>query len=182
MSDEIIIDNPVIIDDKLSEPEKNATPEIKKDAVLFVCSGNTCRSPMCAALFNHKYAGLTRHAISAGLSTGGEKISSSAVYALKKYGVKSTVDNDYENHVSRTVTAEMIDSAVTVIGVSSAHALSLIMRYPQYATKITSFDTDIFDPYGMDDEVYAYCLKKIDDALGKMFSSKEENENDGKDM
>ena len=35
--------------------------------VLFVCTGNTCRSPMCAALFNDRYAGLTRHAVSAGL-------------------------------------------------------------------------------------------------------------------
>ena len=64
----------------------------------------------------------------------------------------------------------MLANASLIVGVSSSHAMSLIMNYPQFASKITSFSKDIFDPFGGDDEMYAYCLKTIDSALSEMFT------------
>ena len=144
--------------------------EINKEKILFVCSGNTCRSPMCAALFNHKYAGLTRVGISAGLSADGSAISPNALFALREYGVKVSSVNDYKTHVSVSVDEQTIRDSSLVVGVTSAHALTLISRFPEYASKITSFSKDIFDPFGGDDEIYAYCLKTIDSALSEMFT------------
>lgn len=151
--------------------EKTNETEIKKDVILFVCTGNTCRSPMCSALFNHKYAGLTKIASSAGLAADGTPISSSAVHALREFGVKNTPDNDFMSHVSRCVNEKMMKEAFLVVGVSSSHAMSLIMRFPAYASKITSFKRNISDPFCGDDETYRYCLKTIDEAMGEMFSA-----------
>lgn len=145
--------------------------EIKKDEVLFVCTGNTCRSPMCAALYNRKYAGLTSVGLSAGLSADGLPISKNAVLALREHGVQSDSYNNYESHISRTVTREMLESASIVVGVSSSHAMTLIMRFPEFASKITSFARDITDPFGGDEECYKRCLADIDIALGEMFAS-----------
>lgn len=157
----------------ISEPDtlnKKIDDElIKKDTVLFVCTGNTCRSPMCAALFNARYAGLTRHAVSAGLHADGSPISENAVLALENAGISSTEGNDYKAHVSRTVTEEMIASADVVVGVTSSHAMQLILRFPAYASKITVMPTEISDPFGGSLARYEACLSDIDNALRVAF-------------
>ena len=162
----------------LTEKEKLSADKDPRDTVLFVCSGNTCRSPMCAALFNHRYAGKKRIGISAGLNAGGGSISPNAAFVLKEYGIPSAGENDYRSHVSRSVTEELMRTAYLVVGVSSSHAMQLIMRFPQYAQKITSFGKDIFDPFGGDEETYRFCLKQIGEALGKMFTEDKNGSDD----
>ena len=137
------------------------------DVYLFVCTGNTCRSPMAAALFN----ALWQHrgiAVSAGFSSDGSPISENAVLALRDRGIESCGKNDYENHVSRRITEEMIASAKVVIGISSRHTMALISAFPQYAEKIVSLG-EISDPYGGDLERYKRCLADIEAAEAAMF-------------
>lgn len=150
-------------------PEKTISDFLKKDTVLFVCTGNTCRSPMCAALFNDRYAGLTRHAVSAGLMADGSPISDNAVRALENADVKSTPDNDYKRYFSRTVTEEMIADAAVVVGVTSSHAMQIMLRFPAYASKITVMPTEISDPFGGNLARYEACLADIDRALRTAF-------------
>lgn len=156
------------------EEERKSEPEKKR--ILFVCTGNTCRSPMAAALYNAKYADNETVAFSAGLAADDSGISQNVVLALMHAGIRSTKDNDYLSHVSHTVCEADLDAAEMVIGISNRHAMQLLMTYPAYASKITALPEDIPDPYGGDEAVYENCLQKIDHALQKMFGNGEDSD------
>ncbi|MBQ8510258.1 MAG: hypothetical protein IJ493_10170 [Clostridia bacterium] len=137
----------------------------QKDPILicFVCTGNTCRSPMAAAVYNDLAAksGLPSRAISAGLYPDGISISPNAARALADAGIEPTAQNDYLHHIPRPVSEALIDRCERLVGISSAHAMELMMRFPRYAGKITSLSRDISDPYGGDVERYRRCLAEI---------------------
>ncbi|MBQ6263521.1 MAG: hypothetical protein IJK58_08425 [Clostridia bacterium] len=157
--------------------EKKAGSDEVSAPYLFVCSGNTCRSPMAAALFNYLFGKDGRRAISAGLVATGAGISAGAEKALRDRGVPNTEDNDYIHHVSHNVTREDIESARLVIAVTGFHATQLILRFPEHATKISVLPEDVPDPYGGTDEEYAECLKTIEKMLTSVFPPvKEETE------
>lgn len=148
---------------------KENTLEFKKNTVLFICTGNTCRSPMCAALYNARYAGLFGHAFSAGICADGSSISENAVKALENLGIDSTRDNNYKNHVSHTVTENDIITADSVVCVTSSHMMSLIIKYPSYISKFTTLPKEISDPFGGSISEYEKCLADINIALADMF-------------
>lgn len=64
-------------------------------------------------------------------------------------------------------------NAKLVIGISSRHAMQLMLSFPAYASKITTLPKDIADPYGGDEQVYERCLNEIDTALSEMFCTGE---------
>ncbi len=162
------------------EAERSVSPSLLKESktegkgpknILFVCTGNTCRSPMAAALFNHRFAQYGMKALSRGLFTHGDPISENAVEALKRYGVEETPENRYSQHVSANVDSDILEEADLVIGMTSRHALSLIISFPQFASKVMSFGNDVPDPFGQPVEEYLTCLEKIDEEMSKMFCS-----------
>lgn len=150
------------------------TPELP-DVYLFVCTGNTCRSPMAAALFNAFWS-RRGVAASAGIAASGSPISENAREALLRRGIESTPSNDYESHVSKQVTESAIRSAARVYGISKRHQMALIAAYPEYAEKIFALPTDIADPYGGDLATYEACLRDIEAALIAEFGEPGETE------
>ncbi len=161
----------VLVKEEEAKAEKIETEENKK-TILFVCTGNTCRSPMAAALYNARYTDGETVARSAGLAADGSGISPNAALALLNAGIRATCDNDYLSHVSHTVTEEDIAHAEMVIGISGRHAMQLMLTFPAYASRITSLPQDIADPYGGDSTIYEQCLAQIDEALRTMFLPK----------
>ncbi len=143
--------------------------------ILFVCTGNTCRSPMAAAVYNARYAGMDSLATSAGLAADGSGISRNAALALAAEGILSEAGNAWQNHISHTVTETDVASAAMVVGITSRHAMSLIFAFPEAAGKITSLPMDIPDPYGGDEMKYGVCLAQIETALEVMFGQHDEN-------
>lgn len=156
--------------------------------VCFVCTGNTCRSPMAEAVTNHLFRippvctacdmekVLTTpqiRATSAGLYGAGDPIADNAVRALEAAGIPSTPDNDYKSHVSRSINPEIMEQADLVVGLTQSHALQLMGFFPQYATKITAMPRSIPDPFGGDEEDYRDCLAAITEGIRALFHAED---------
>ncbi|KGX86454.1 low molecular weight protein arginine phosphatase [Pontibacillus litoralis] len=92
--------------------------------VLFVCTGNTCRSPMAEALLKQKKPGI--EVTSAGLfAQEGSKLSPGSTEVLKSRGIEW-------NHQSRPVTIELLQWADVVLTMTQHHKQMLMMTYPKY--------------------------------------------------
>lgn len=153
--------------------EKEKTENQAPRRVLFVCTGNTCRSPMAAAILNHISAARAAAdkqpivATSAGLyAMEGAPISQYAAEALLEAGILPTEGNDYSSHRARTVTEQMLREVDEVIAITARHAMDLMLRFPACAAKIETLPMDIADPYGGDKEVYRDCLQLLSCAIG----------------
>ena len=127
--------------------------------VLFVCTGNTCRSPMAAAIANDLAAKNGRAdfiAASAGLfANDGEPMSEGACYALDALGIP------VPQHTAQTVSASLVEQADVVVGLTGSHAMQLMLRFPEAAEKITTLPMDITDPYGGDHDTYLACATQL---------------------
>lgn len=131
--------------------------------ILFVCTGNTCRSPMAEAVFNRFLSDGGRRAVSRGLFADGSAMSTNAEIALADIGIA-----DF-SHISQNVDAEIMRESDIIVGITSSHAMRLTLAFPQYASKITSMPRDIPDPYGGDINEYKACLEMIKESLFEMF-------------
>ena len=145
-------------------PEKTETGE-KIYRVLFVCTGNTCRSPMAAAAYNHQNRGTLRRAYSAGLSAfKGAPISENAILALEAADIPSTPDNDYKGHTASPVTLDLLKQMDKIYAITPSHAMALFSAAPELAEKIEILG-DIADPYGGGLAAYSAALADILSAL-----------------
>lgn len=143
----------------------------KTTKVCFVCTGNTCRSPMAAAMYNHLNKGSDRFAVSMGLyAYDGMPISGNAAAALEEAGIVSDRDNPYRDHRARSVNEDILAGCDYIVGISEAHTLELISRFPAIASKIYSMPKAISDPYGGGLEVYKACLAEITEGIKELFN------------
>lgn len=121
--------------------------------ILFVCTGNTCRSPMAAAIF--KSFGIKAKVDSAGLFADGSDYSEKAVTALQEIGI------DISGGVSRLFRYEDL-SADYIFCMSESHK-QMLLTIGADGDKIIVLD--VCDPYGMDIEAYRACRDEIRDKL-----------------
>ena len=125
------------------------------DKIVFVCTGNTCRSPMAEGLFRalggEEKTGLT--ASSAGVFTVDDLSASDfAVAAAEELGA------DIKAHRSRMLTAEIVEGARYLVCMTAAHYDRVLELFPQAAGKVfTLASNDICDPYGGDLDTYRGC-------------------------
>lgn len=136
-------------------------PEIQR-RFCFVCTGNTCRSPMAAAVLTYLGREFNITGISAGLcAETGWPIAENAAEALRLAGISEDNGNKYTAHRAVQINAGIISSCERIIGMTSAHAMTLIQLFPSSASKITVFEPEISDPFGGDIETYKKCLDEI---------------------
>ena len=135
----------------------------------FVCTGNTCRSPMAAALLNAAGAGRGYLAFSRGIAAkGGSPISENAACALEAAGIESAGRNDYRSHRSVRFCEADFDRCDGVFCLSGAHADALLAAYPAHASQIRVLG-EIANPHGGDLACYKACLADIRRALADAF-------------
>ncbi len=120
--------------------------------ILFICTGNTCRSPMAMALC--RLHGVD--AQSAGLSAfPGDSA------ALPAQRVIQALGGDLSRHRAQTVSEELMAQAEKVFPMTSSHALMLSRLFPDHAHKIQLLSPQISDPFGGDDDAYRCCTHQL---------------------
>lgn len=131
--------------------------------IIFVCTGNTCRSPMAMFLFNKiaKERNLNIVADSAGLAAYGDPINPNSAKCLAKIGINNI------NYTSKSLNYYMVDEADLIVVMEHVHKNALLNAGVD-SNKILVLSDGISDPYGGDEEVYLNCLEKISKGIEEL--------------
>ncbi len=151
-------------------------------SVLFVCTGNICRSPIAEGLFRRLLGNRKDIEVaSAGVhAVRGQPPSLYAVQVCEEEGV------DISGLRSQPLTAALVDRATHIFAMTGAHLETIEMLFPQGAEKSfllrefeqpgTTVWRDLPDPIGLGREVYEDCARIVKNALPSVLTFVEQGE------
>ena len=151
-------------------------------SVLFVCTGNICRSPIAEGLFRRLLGNRKDIEVaSAGVhAVRGQPPSLYAVEVCEEDGV------DIRNLRSQPLTAALVDQATHIFAMTGAHVETIHMLFPHGAEKtflLREFEEpgatvwrDVPDPIGLGRDVYEVCARTIKNALPSVLAFVEQSE------
>ena len=152
--------------------------QISRLQFMFVCSGNTCRSPMAEGLFRKYLAEILKCDVDH-LEKIGYKVVSAGTLGLAD--VPATAEAvaacaakrvDLTAHLSRPLSKELIEQSDLIFAMAGAHRQRVIAFEPQAVEKCIFLveGCDVPDPIGQSQQIYNSCAEIIERTIEKRIS------------
>ena len=141
--------------------------------IVFVCTANTCRSPMAAGLFRHALEAQPEPLRSLKVSSAGVSVfdrqpaNPNSVRAMAKVGV------DIQDHRSQGLSSSMAESVLAFFGMTESHLALLSLQIEPVPSNVflmrefigEGTSIAIPDPFGMDLSAYEACRDSMVEAI-----------------
>ena len=154
-----------------SIPFSEIDSDFDSPQILFICTGNTCRSPLAEYLAKKIIIedGLKLSAASAGFMEDGMPISKNSEKVLALNGI------DASSHVSTLLNDNVLRRSWLVLTMTKKHKEKILQLYPTSASKVFTLseyagsNNDIADPIGKGIEYYKKTFEEINEKIKIIF-------------
>lgn len=141
---------------------KDENTKQQKVRLLFICYGNTCRSPMAEGIAREIF-GESAKVASAGIVPYGGGIVHETVYVMQ-----SVYNIDVSGHQPKSLTNASLDGFDYIIAMDNYVFSEMIGKYPDLGNKIIKWD--IIDPFSQEISVYMECAEDIEKHVKELFT------------
>lgn len=131
--------------------------------ILFVCTGNTCRSPMAEAIFNKFNDIDNTSAISAGVAA----IHNSIISKNASKVIKDNLELEVTDRIAVQLDEKLLNEADLILTMTRSAKNYILNSFSEVEQKIFTLKEyvggvgDVLDPYGGDTEIYSQTFNEL---------------------